>query len=173
MEHTTRFRLGVAAAALAGCAVGGVAFGPAFAGALQEDDGSTTTTEAPAEEGATTEEGERCGPRRGLFRLGLETAAEAIGIEPAALREALADDQTIAEVAEANGVDPATVVAALVAEAQERLAQAVADGHITQEEADERAATLEERMTDLVNGELEFPRHRPGRFGPGEAPDAD
>jgi hypothetical protein len=162
MESSTRFRLAVAGAALTGCAVGAVAFGPSSAWALQDDDGSgSTTTTVPAEDGSTTAP-ERCGPG-GRFgpRPGFEAAAEAIGIEVDALREALQGGQTIAEVAEANGVAGDDVVAAMVADAEERLAQAVADGRITQEQADERTADLESRITALVNGELPL-RHPRG-----------
>ena len=232
MESPTRFRLAVASAALAGCAVGGVAFGPAFAGALQDDDTtSTTTAEDPtettdstvtddttaddgttddttaddgttsddgtaddgttsddgtADDGTTsddgTADGEDCGPGDGRGgpggghfgpRPAFEAAAEAIGIEVEDLRTALADGQTIAEVAEANGVAVEDVIAAMVTEAQEQLAAAVADGRIDQDRADEISATLEERITDQVNGEFEMRGPGMGHRGPGdEAPPA-
>jgi hypothetical protein len=95
----------------------------------------------------------------------VEVAADAIGIEAADLVAALRDGQTIAEVAEANGVAPSVVVDAIVAAQRERLAGAVEEGELTQEEADELAATLEEQATDLVNGEAELPPWG-GRQGP-------
>lgn len=95
----------------------------------------------------------------------LDTAAEAIGIEPAELREALRNGQTIAQVSQANDVDPQRVVDALVAEHNEHLDEAVANGRLTQEQADERKANAEERFTDLVNGELRLREGRPGRPG--------
>ncbi len=176
MEASTRFRLGVAAAAVAGCAFGGVAFGPGFAGAQDTEDPTTTTTVEGDTSTEGTEEapgGMRCGPGRHVIRAGLEAAAEAIGIEPADLREAVRDGQTIAEVAEANGVDAASVIDAMVADAEERLATAVSEGRITQEQADERLATLEERMTAIVNGEVDFPRGGPGGHGPRGDDDED
>lgn len=195
MRHSTRFRLAVAGAALTGCAVGGVAFGPTLAGALQDDsstttvvDESTETTEVPESttDDSTTDEStgdaEDCGPGGrgpGGRGPGFEAAAEAIGIEVEDLREALMGGETIAEVAEANGVAVADVVAAMVAEAQEHLAEGVEEGRITQERADEMAAELEERITDLVNGELPARgQHGPGFPGrPGGAgaddPEAD
>ena len=54
-------------------------------------------------------------------------AAAAIGVEEAALRDALAAGQTIAEVAEENGVDPQTVIDAIVAAETENLTEQVAD----------------------------------------------
>jgi hypothetical protein len=133
----------VACLAMAGSALaGGALFGPALAGAQEEE---------PEEQ---REEGEGRGPCRGPGRgRHLEAAAAAIGIEEDALREALQNDQTIAQVAQANNVDPQTVIDALVADVSARIDEKVAEGDLTQEEADERKAELPERMTALVNGE--------------------
>ena len=58
--------------------------------------------------------------------LALDTVATVIGIEADALRDALRDGQTLAEVAAANGVEAETLIDALVAEANERIDAAVA-----------------------------------------------
>lgn len=87
----------------------------------------------------------------------VRVAAGAIGIEPSELLQAIRDGQTIAEVAESNGVDPSTVVDAIVADARDRLDQAVQDGTLTQEEADEKSPDLEERATAFVNGMYPMP----------------
>jgi hypothetical protein len=84
---------------------------------------------------------------------GLEATAEAIGITADELRTALMDGQSIAQVAEANDVDVQTVIDALVARADERLDEAVENGRLTEAQASERAAELEERITAHVNGE--------------------
>jgi hypothetical protein len=91
------------------------------------------------------------GPGHVVARHSLSTAAEAIGITEDELRDALRDGRTIAEVAEANDVEPQAVIDALVAEATERLDDAVADGRIDEADADERRAELTERITELVN----------------------
>lgn len=96
-----------------------------------------------------------------------EAAAEALGITTDELREALRDGATIAEVAALQGVDVQSVIDAMVAEAEERLAEAVANERLTQEEADEKLAELTEKITDAVNNgrpEGEGPR---GPRGPG------
>jgi hypothetical protein len=85
--------------------------------------------------------------------IGLEAAAEAIGISADDLRTELRDGATIAEVAAANDVDVQTVIDALVAEASANLDEKVADGDLTEDEAAERKAELEERITAMVNGE--------------------
>lgn len=89
--------------------------------------------------------------------LGLETAADAIGISEDELRTALRDGSTLAEVAEANDVDVQTVIDALVAEATDRIDQAVGDGRLDEARAEEIKADLTERITARVNGEAPEP----------------
>ncbi len=89
---------------------------------------------------------------------GLDAAAETIGIEADALREQLEAGATIAEVAQANGVDPQAVIDAMLADLQTHLAEEVAAGEHTQEEADAKLADATERITDMVqNGMPERP----------------
>lgn len=103
-------------------------------------------------------------------RLALETAAETLGMDGGALRAALRDGSSLADLAEQQGVAVDDVVAALVDEAEEHLAQAVADGRITQERADEIAATLSERLTERLDQTWEPRGHGPrgGPFGMSE-----
>ena len=85
-------------------------------------------------------------------RLDLETAATALGMTEDELRTALETDGTsLAQVAEDQGVEVGTLVDALVKAEQERITQAVEDGRLTQEQADEWLADLEERVTERVN----------------------
>lgn len=65
-----------------------------------------------------------------------EAAADAIGIDVDALLEALDDGQTIAEVAEANDVDPEAVVDALAADMEAEIDQAVEEGLFSEDVAD-------------------------------------
>ena len=128
-------------------------------------------SEALRDAGAAWERGH--GPGRpdagwgGSRRVGpvsLTTAAATIGIPADDLRDALRDGQTLAEVAAANDVEPQAVIDALVAEAAERLDDAVADGRLDQDDADERRQGLTERITEAVNEGID-------RFGPeGVAP---
>ncbi len=129
---------------------------------------------------------ERVGPfrghRGGLDRGGhLETVAGVIDVDVTALVEALRDGQTMAEVAEANGSSAQAVIDALVAEMNTNLDQAVEDGKLTTDQAEEIRADAPDRIESMVNGEFEgrkgFDGHR--RMGPGsglgfdEAPDAE
>lgn len=160
MKRRNRLWMGGAAALGAGVLLAGP-----LQAAAQDDDGSDWVSEAldglvadgtitqqqadavdEALDGARPERVHRPHLRGGHFGglFGLESAADAIGIEEDALRDALEDGQTIAEVAEANGVAVQDVIDAMVAAAQERVDEAMADG-------DERLADLEERITELVN----------------------
>jgi hypothetical protein len=73
--------------------------------------------------------------------------AEALGMTTEDLYAAQTAGQTVAEIAAAQGIELADVVAAVVAPRAERLAQAVADGSLTQEQADAMLATMTEQMT--------------------------
>jgi hypothetical protein len=121
-----------------------------------------------------TGSGER-GPRGpghhhpGIIRhLALDTAAETLGLTLDELRTQLEGGATLAEVAEANDVEVQTLIDALVAEASERLDEAVADGRLEADEAEEIKAALTERVAARVNGE------EPVRLGFGDgAPEAE
>lgn len=115
-------------------------------GADEIQEGSDADETEEAERG---DNGRRRGHRGGC---NLEAAAIAIGVDETDLRAALDGGQTIAEVAEANGVDTDTVIDAMVDAKAERLAEKVESGRISQEEADEKLADIEDRITNQVNG---------------------
>ncbi|MFP5218536.1 MAG: hypothetical protein ACLGIG_02185 [Actinomycetes bacterium] len=119
-------------------------------------DGTITQAQADEVAAALAEELPRGGPgghRHGGPGRHLATTAEVIGTTVGELRAALADGQSLAQVAESNGVSRDDLVAGLVAEAQQHLAEHVADGDITQEQADERLARITERIERLVDRE--------------------
>ncbi len=89
--------------------------------------------------------------------------ADATGLEHDAIREALRDGATLAELIEANGVDVDTVIASLVTEATNNISEKVDAGDITQERADEILESLEDRVTDRINGTFERPADGEGR----------
>ncbi len=96
------------------------------------------------------------GHGHGHFGVGLDAAAKAIGIDSEELRTALHDGSTVAEVAQAHGVEVQAVIDALVADAQAKLDQAVTDGRLTEARATEIKANLPDRITAMVNGEGPF-----------------
>lgn len=80
---------------------------------------------------------------------GVTAVAEALGMEPAALVEALQSGQTLAQIAEAQGVDIQTVTDAMLSTAQTHLADLVAAGTLTQAQADEHLAFMHDHMDDM------------------------
>ena len=83
--------------------------------------------------------------------LGSGAAADALGMTRDELRDAIRGGRTIAEIAADRGVELQSVIDAMVASAQERLDDKVADGTLTHQEADARLAEITERINDLVN----------------------
>lgn len=133
-------------------------------------DGSITQEQADEVAGALDEAGIGHGGGHRGGGPGLSEAASALGMTEDELRTALeGDGMTLADVAEEQGIDVDALVTALVTAQQERLAAAVEDGRLTQEQADERLADLEDRIAERVNSEA--PVHGPGRAGPGERGD--
>jgi hypothetical protein len=79
--------------------------------------------------------------------------AEALGMTTKELYAAQTARQTVAEIAAAQGVPLGDVVAAVVAPRAERLAQSVANGSLTQEQADAMLAAMTEHMTSRLENE--------------------
>ncbi len=168
-----------------GLLAAGAALGMTLAGlgiAAAQVGGSTTsprTTERGAAApggpapGATAKEGPHEGCPHGHHkRVRLAAAAMAIGIPESELLEALRSGRSIAQVAESKNVQVQKVIDALVAEAEAHLAERVESGAITQAQADERAAGLTARITEMVNRTgFRGHRHQGGHhMRPAEAP---
>ncbi len=106
-------------------------------------------------------------PPRFLMEKGLEALAEVLNMDVDELKDALKEGQTPQELAEAQGLDWEEVQAQLheqaLEAARERLAQAVEEGKLTQEQAD----AILERMENAPLGAFRkgFRQHRgaPGR----------
>jgi len=97
--------------------------------------------------------------------MGLDAAAEVLDLTADELRTELGEGQTLAEVATAQGVEVQAVIDALVTDAGTHLAEHVADGDITQAEADEKLAEMTERITTSVNDGGGFGRGGEGGRG--------
>ncbi len=81
----------------------------------------------------------------------LSNLAELVGTDVSGLREGHTAGMTLAAIAESNGVDPQTVVDALVEQAEERLDAAVESGKLSAEEAEAKLAEWQERIAQAVN----------------------
>ncbi len=123
----------------------------------------------PTLEDTASERGGRFGggPRGGGG--GGDVLTDLTGLEHDAIREALADGSTIADLLDEAGVTVDDFVAASLAQVEARLDEAVANGRIDEDAAAQRLADAEERLTALANGEMELGdgEGRGGRgFGP-------
>lgn len=150
------------------------------------DEARDETIDEAVDEGLFTEEqGERLkeraeeggflfppGPRHG-FRGAVQitdAAAEVLGMTQDELMEQLRDGKSLAEVAEAQEMSVEDFKAALLDEIQTRLGELVADGDLTQTQADHISQCMEENIDRIVNaggclggfGEM---RRGPGGFG--------
>ncbi len=195
-----------AAAMAASLTVGGAAgvalFTPALSGA-QESGTTTTDTQAPDGPGSFLDDAlaplvanhtidqsqadaviaairdarpDGFPGHRGPRFLGDGTLTDVLGVSAADLRAALESGQSIADVAKAHDVAVQDVIDALVAKVQDRLDTAVANGRLTQDQADTMIAEATQHITDFVNGDAtpggRFDGHRPGPLGFG-GPAAD
>ncbi len=150
----------------AGMLVAGIAAGAMFApiGLAGAQDDADDSTDASAD---STSERFRHREHRG-------EVMESLGIDLDTVRAGFEADQTLAEIAEEDGVSEADLVAAIEADVRAHVADAVEAGRITQEQADERLADLTATITEKVNTrpserpERPHRGHRVGRFGGGE-----
>ena len=93
-------------------------------------------------------------PRAGgsqLRQAMVNTAADTLDMEKRDLIAELKSGKTLAEVAQENGVEVEDVVEALVDVADERLDEAVESGRLSQDEADEKLSSVEERISAMVD----------------------
>ena len=151
-------RLGIPTALV----VGGVTAGSFLApiGLASADQTESPDTESPDTDGSESERDGRRG-RRGAV---LDTVAEALGLTSDEVKQGLRDGNSLADLAAEQGVDAADVRAALVAEANERIDQAVQNGRLDEADADEKRAMVEERVDDLIERD---PSEFEGRKGRG------
>jgi len=99
------------------------------------------------------------GPGHGPLGIGLDAAADYLGLTQAELARRLMNGSTLAEVARAEGKSVDGLNQALVDAARSRLDRAVADRQLTAEQRDRILRDIEEHVDDLVNGSA------PGPFG--------
>lgn len=148
-QRTTRVKKAIAAGLIGLTALGATGFAPSIA--------SAQDTEAPTQEQREARKAERDANRaerdanreaRKAERIAVLT--DALGVGEDVLQAARDAGQSLADVATAEGVPVADVVAAIVDAKTEHLQAKVGD-RLTQEEADERIAGLEDRVTEQVN----------------------
>lgn len=136
-------------------------------GRLSQDDADATlaTLEADLATLMSTPLPERSSPvnadrirEQGLAAL-LQALSDATGKDLQTLRQEAADAglETLAAIAEANGVNPDDVVAAAMTAATERTDAAVAEGRLTEDQAAELLAALETGFAEAMTRPLPAP----------------
>ena len=93
------------------------------------------------------------GGMRGFGAGGQMSAAisELLGMEPADLSAARQDGQSLAEIAESKGITTDTLINGMLEAHKAALADAVADGRITQERADLMLQNMSEQIADRID----------------------
>jgi hypothetical protein len=98
----------------------------------------------------------------------IETAADVLGMDVDELHEQLRDGSSLADIAEAQGMDLDAFKAGMLDGIKAKLDEKVADGTLTQEVADNMYERFSENIDDIVeNFPPEGPFGGPGHFGPG------
>ena len=98
----------------------------------------------------------------------LAALAELVGTDSEGLKTALGEGQTLAQIAEANGVEVQDVIDALVAKVNERIDSAVEAGKLSVEEGETKKAAAASRIEEVVNDGFEgkpFRSWGKGRWG--------
>ncbi|MGI9599315.1 MAG: hypothetical protein ACR2QK_24340 [Acidimicrobiales bacterium] len=162
---TSKFkRFGIPAALV----VGGVTAGSLFAplGLASAQDGDDADNGSTDESESTEERGHRHG-RRGHRGFKAEAVTEALGLSREEIRAGFEDGKTLAEMAEEQGISADALSSALVASITEAVEQAVADGKIDADKAQERLAEVEANIDEFINKDpADFERgQRMGRHG--------
>ena len=86
----------------------------------------------------------------------LQRISQALGMEPDELLPQMKEGKTIAQIAEEQGTTVNAVVDELLAPVEKRLDRAIADGKLSQEQAEEKLSEAEARITEMVqNATLE------------------
>ena len=99
-----------------------------------------------------------------VLAMKFEAAAEYLGLTNAELRQRLEEGQSLAEIARAEDKSVDGLKQALLDDARTRLDEAVEDGELTRERANEMLERLRERIDDFV--ERGFEGRGPGHFRP-------
>ena len=104
---------------------------------------------------------------RGPIGPGFDAAAEYLGLTQAQLRARLVKGNSLADVAKAEGRSVEGLQQAMLAKAKTELEKGVADGDLTQEQADEMLEHLTADIDQIVQGKGPGPDKACGPGGPG------
>ncbi|MGH1489776.1 MAG: hypothetical protein ACRBK7_10330 [Acidimicrobiales bacterium] len=166
---TSKFKkFGIPGALVVGGITAGSFLAPiGFASAQTDSDSDADSTESTDAESTETEsEGRRGRHARAHNHVERsEVLTETLNLTEEEIRQGFQDGKSLADLAGEQGVDVADVEAALVAQASERLDEAVEAGRIDADEAAEKLAEIETKIAEMVNAN---PGDFQGREGHGK-----
>jgi hypothetical protein len=99
----------------------------------------------------------------------VDATAEVTGLTVQEIVAALQDGQTLAEIAESQGVDPQAIVDAFLADREAALAEAVAEGRLTEEQAEQMLEEMAEHVAERLEESWAPPASGGGATGGGSA----
>lgn len=143
MKHSKSFAF-VAAGLIAGLVLGSVGLAAAAPAAT----GTTTVAPKTGVVGACLGMGQAI---RGAGARLIDVLADLTGLSTTDIQARRAAGESIADIAKSEGVDPDDVVAKALETRKALLQQKVADGTITQEQADAALAQMRERLAERVD----------------------
>ncbi|NOK64044.1 MAG: hypothetical protein GFH27_549409n18 [Chloroflexi bacterium AL-W] len=167
--------IGVASGTVALAIAGGAVFASSSTTTSNNDivvAQATAEPEVQSEQNGPENRGTRQGPGRGQGGLTaaalVNATAEVTGLERSEVVDAIREGNSMAQVAEANGSSSDAVLQAARENAQERLDEAIANGRITQEQADAALEQFDTQAPEVINDtELAENFERSGRRGRG------
>ena len=121
------------------------------AGDLTEEEAARIRERIESGEGPLFGGGKRPGHGPGRGMQVVQQVAELLGMTPQEVIEAKHAGQSLAQIAEANGVSAAELAAFLLSQIEEHIAEALAAGKIDQARADEVLQNAPERIDRLIN----------------------
>lgn len=140
-------------------------------GRIDEDEAAEKLAELEArvdERLTTVPELSESGKRRAGRSAGSEALQEILGLTSEEIRAELAEGKTLADIGEEQGVSAEELADALVAAMNERIDEAVEEGNIEADRADEIRSQIEENVEDRINGEFESNRRGKGHRNGGD-----
>ena len=104
----------------------------------------------------------------------IEDIADFLGVDVSVVRDGLMNEQSLAQIAEANGKSRDELKSYLTSNVTDKLTQAVTDGDITQAQADEKLQNFTDNLDEMIDRTGPLFRGGP-RFhgGPGHFRDRD
>ncbi len=162
-------RLGLPVLAVAGAVTAASFFAPVGLASAQDEDSDTTSEEDSETESTDSDsdsasdsdsEGRRLHRHSGARALsGMRGLGDAVtntlGVTGDELRQAMQDGKSLADVAEEQGVAVSDLTAAITEATEARLDEAVAEGKIDEERADNMSAQLSERVDQMMTATVD------------------